>query len=294
MKKAVIYKSVGLLILGAVVFLGVAYWFYSAQMFRVIGGYSQHLLKGTEHVTLNTPSAEVLANLPAPVQRYFKFAFPYGFKPMKSVSMKMKGKFRRPGTTGWEDAQTIQYISGVKPQLVFYGDTGLPMGLWATMMDSYIDGHMHMEARLLSAIKILEKNDDEALNDLSAMRYLIEGPMMPGILLPGPHLRWQGIDKNTARAIAYRNGREVGAYRISFAEDGAISEYHADYSPADQLDATKVHGAGEVAIRKDYRLVNGVMIPHRFEIARDIEGGIQPFWRGTIERVEFNRTTPFD
>ena len=51
---------------------------------------------------------------------------------------------------------------------------------------------------------------------------------------------------------------------------------------------TPYHGSGEHVLRDDYRLVDGMMIPHSFTISRAAGGERFPFWNGAIETITFH------
>jgi hypothetical protein len=226
--------------------------------------------------------------LPEPVRRYFRFAFPDGPRALRVVRMELDGDFRRPGSASWAPMTVEQYVSVVHPAFVFFGDTDVLPGVWARAMDSYVDGAMHMNVRLLSAITVLNEMDVPELNATSLMRFFIEAPLFPTALLPGPNLRWEPIDGSTARAVVSRDGREVGAYRVTFDEEGRIVRYDAE-KEGRKADEARFHGAGEAALRADYREVDGVMVPMSFQIARRINGQVKPFWKGRVELIEFDR-----
>jgi len=71
----------------------------------------------------------------------------------------------------------------------------------------------------------------------------------------------------------------------TFRPDGSLESFDAE---EDGDLSTPYHGSGERAVRSGYREVQGMMIPHRFEIARVAEGKVHPFWRGTIDTVRFS------
>jgi hypothetical protein len=233
-----------------------------------------------------------MTELPEPVRRYFHFAFPDGPRALRAVRMELSGDFRRPGSTSWAPMTVEQYVSVVDPAFVFFGDTDVLPGVWARAMDSYVDGAMHMNVRLLSAITVLNEIDVPELNLTSLMRFFIEAPLFPSALLPNRHLRWEPIDGSTARAVVSKDGREVGAYRVTFDDAGRIVRYDAEKGGR-KADEARFHGAGEVALRGDYRTVDGVMVPMSFQIARRIDGQMKPFWKGRVERIEFDRMERF-
>lgn len=231
-------------------------------------------------------STEV-AGLPPPVDRYMRFAFQDRQPRMlHGVRMAQSGKFRRPGATGWGAMEAEQYVSASEPAFVFAATTDLVPGLWADAMDSYVGGHMRMRVNILSAFPIVEE-DGGLLDHVSLMRFFIEAALFPSALLPNKHLRWEAIDDDHARAIiSGRSGERIGAYRVSFDQAGRLKRMVSEQD-GDAATAGRFHGAGEVVTRDDYRPVNGIMIPHSFEISRRIDGQEFPFWSGLVTRLDF-------
>ena len=230
-----------------------------------------------------------LAELPEPVRRFFRFTFRGKPRPLRGVRMRLSGTFRRPGAESWDPMTATQYAAASTPAFVFIGETDVLPGVRATAMDAYVDGRMQMMVRIMSAITVVDEVDVPELNDSSLMRFFLEAPLFPTALLPNPHLKWEAIDSRAARAVISK-GAFRRSFRVSFDDEGRILRYDAEHRA--QANG-RFHGAGEHARRADYREVDGVMVPMTFEIARVIDGEIRPFWRGRVERIEFDRLDRF-
>lgn len=233
------------------------------------------------------PGAEVPPDLPEPVARYFGFVFQGGPpRPIRAVRMQEEGSFRRPGTTSWAPMEVEQYASPADPAFVFTGTTPVLPGVTARATDAYVDGRMDMKVNVLGAITVVDE-EGGVLDRTSLMRFFIEAPLYPTALLPGPHLRWEAIDANRARAVVLADGKPIGAYRATFASDGALVELWSE-DDGDEATAHRFHGAGEVTERGDYRSVDGVMVPHSFTLARRFGERVEAFWKGTVTAIEFD------
>ncbi|MGC2857397.1 DUF6920 family protein [Novispirillum sp. DQ9] len=232
-------------------------------------------------------SLAVPPDLPAPVARYFDYVFQgKPPRPLRVVRMVEEGEFRRPGATGWAPMTVQQYVAPGGPAFVFTGTTPLLPGVTARAMDAYVDGHMEMTVKVLSAVTVVDERGG-ALDRTSLMRFVIEAPLFPSALLPGPHLRWEPIDATQARAVVLAGGAPIGAYRATFAADGPLLELWAE-DGGDPATAHRFHGAGEVAARGDYRPVDGVMVPHAFTLSRRFGDRVEPFWKGTVTYIDFD------
>lgn len=227
-----------------------------------------------------------MADLPAPVRRYFDFVFPGGPPAdVTSVEVEMSGQFRRPLTEGFEPTTARQVASARKPDLVFSADTPIWGPVWAVAYDIYVDGEMEMGAELLSAIRVVDEKGTPELNRISLRRWLLESPAWPMVLLPGGPVTWEPVDETRARAVVSAYGVRTSMI-ATFRNDGSLAAFDAE---EDGDLTTPYHGSGEHTERSDYQLVDGVRIPMRFSIARAADGEIQPFWQGNVTAIRFNR-----
>jgi hypothetical protein len=227
------------------------------------------------------------ATLPAPVQRYFAFTFRGAPPPVAShVELTLAGRFRRPGSSTFTDTGAEQTIAVHTPALVFAATTpllpGVP-GLTARAYDAYADGRMEMKAKLLAAITVMDEPASPALNRMSLRRWLLESPLYPMALLPGGPVRWEAMDPHRARAVV-RWGNDTTSLVATFASDGRLLRFDAEQ---DGDLTTPYHGSGEHASRDAYELVNGMMLPRHFVIARAAAGRVLPFWEGRVTRIRF-------
>ena len=232
-----------------------------------------------------TPAfAEVPADLPAPVRRYFDFVFPDGPPgDVTHVEIEMAGQFRRPQTEDFQPTTARQVVGTRAPDMVFSADTPIVWPLWAIAWDAYIDGDMEMRARLLSMITVMAEDSTPALNRTSLRRWLLESPTYPMALLPGGPVTWEPVDDTRARAVVRAHGEEASLV-ATFGPDGALTRFDAEQ---DGDLTTPYHGSGEHVRRTDYTLVDGVRVPMGFEIARAAGGQIYPFWTGRVTQIRF-------
>lgn len=224
------------------------------------------------------------ADLPAPVRRYFDYVFVDASTSTAFVELTMAGDFRRPLTEGFSPTTAEQTIAVGTPALMFSARTSMFPGVWARAYDSYAGGQMEMKAKVMSTLTVVDESETPELNQTSLRRWLLESPLYPAALLPGGPVRWEAIDDTHARAIVAADGQEASLV-ASFRADGSLESFDAE---ADGDLTTPYHGSGEHALRDDYRLVSGMMIPHSYTIARAAEGELYPFWTGEIETIEFH------
>ncbi|NKE46196.1 hypothetical protein HB662_15525 [Roseomonas frigidaquae] len=224
-----------------------------------------------------------IAALPEPVQAYLRFALPGPLRPLHTVRLAQAGEFRRPLTEGFAPTTAEQTIAIGTPALMFAATTPLLPGLWARAYDFYAAGRMRMRAKILSTLGVVNEHETEALNRTSLRRWLLESPLYPMALLPGGPVRWEAVDARRARAVVAAHGLEASLV-ATFRADGSLERFDAEQ---DGDLTAPYHGSGEHVTRTDYRLVEGVMIPMGFVIARAAGGRIHPFWRGRVTGIVF-------
>lgn len=238
-------------------------------------------IAGTHASTRPDPGS--LRALPTPVRKYLEFALPDPEKSFHLAHIKAEGQFRRPLMESFAPTTASQTIAVRTPALLFDATTPIIPGLWARAYDFFADGKMEMRAKILSAITVVDEGATDALNRTSLRRWLLESPLYPMALLPGGPVRWEAIDDTHARAVISGFGFDVSLV-ATFLPDGSLHSFDAG---EDGDLSTPYHGSGEYATRSDYRLVQGMMIPHVFEIARTGGGRTHPFWKGRITAIAF-------
>lgn len=250
---------------------------------KEIRGYSEAIRQHAFADSVFTASEASMASLPAPVRKYLAFALPNNHPGFKLATISFDGKFRRPLTTDFDPTSATQLAAVNSPAMLFVATDNMDFGLWAKAYDFYANGKMRMRARILSAITVVDEKETAALNRTSLRRWLLESPLYPHALLPGGPVRWEHIDDTHARAIVSGFGLESSLI-ATFNADGSLASFDAE-EEGNLL--TPYHGSGERATRSDYRSVQGVMIPHAYEISRVANGKIDPFWAGEVREIVF-------
>ena len=228
-----------------------------------------------------TPAA--LASLPPPVQRYVRYTFPEGPVRYGVVRLSASGEFRRPLTQDFQPTTAGQVIAAGVPALMFSATTPIAGALWARAYDFFADGEMEMKAKILSTLTVVDEKQTPMLNEISLRRWLLESPLYPAALLPGGPVTWEALDEDRARAVV-----TWGALRASmvahFDSQGRLTHMQAE---TDGDLSTPYHGSGEHVQRSNYQRVGAQVIPMDFTISRLSGGKLYPFWKGRIDRIDF-------
>lgn len=268
----------GALVVGALLLAAVAW-----QTERDIADFEARIAQRAHTQPAPAWSAAALDALPAPAQRYLRYALVEPPSRQAVVRLTASGEFRRPLTDTFHPTTAAQVIAVGQPALMFSATTSIGPGLWARAYDFFADGQMRMKARVLSAITVVDEQETPELNRLSLRRWLLESALYPASLLPGGPVRWAAVDAGRAMATV----THAGVSASMLVDVDAEGRMTAMISPEDGDLSTPYHGAGEHVTRSDYRHVAGMMIPMAFEISRMADGHRMPFWRGRIDEIAY-------
>ena len=159
----------------------------------------------------------MVADLPEPVRRYFRFAIRPG-TPLHTVAeISMAGKF------GLGSRAAPNYLPMTAEQVL-----ALPSGfIWAMHAAK---GALHMSGSdseswtrfwLMGLIPVARLGGTPDHTRSAFGRYAAEAVFWtPAALLPGPGVRWEAVDENTARVVVTHDGM-VQPVDVTVAADGA-------------------------------------------------------------------------
>lgn len=113
------------------------------------------------------------------------------------------------------------------------------------------------------------------------LRYLAELPLNPDAILFNHHLQWTVVDEHTLK-VAVGEGSTRAEVRFSLTLEGLIEEVYAAQRPYKTGKQYRMlPWRGKFA---DYAVNQGRLVPHRAEVAWELETGPFTYWRGWIDR----------
>jgi hypothetical protein len=228
-------------------------------------------------------TAEMLKNLPEPVQRYMHYTGVVGKPWIDTVHLKQSGSFRRGVDQPWMPMTAEQFYTTDPPGFVWkarFKVAGLPL---LRARDTYKDGHGRMFARLAGLIKVFDVRG-EKLDQGTMLRYLSEMIWFPTAFL-GKNITWQEVDEHSAEVTFSDRGRSVSAHMF-FDDEGRFTDFTAmRYREVDgdfSLDpwSTPITGYGTLA---------GLNLPVRGQAVWKLPSGDLPYAQLEITSVEYNR-----
>lgn len=214
----------------------------------------------------------VYAGLPAPVRRYFDFAFNGQAEvTLRAVDWTEQGEFLLP--VGRFHVQGRQRSQAREPVYAWTGRfhrLGLPL---IESRDAFFGDAHEMRARLLGLLRLMHTDYDDpteraALHSYLLLRYYGQAPLMPWALLPNPHVAWRARDDESAWLEITRAGL-AGRYLVTLGADGRIAQMATDRL---LIEGNHVWQR-EVGLKLDYAERNGFRIPQRMEYRWYLEDG---------------------
>lgn len=161
---------------------------------------------------------EMLADLPAAVQRYLTYSGVIGQRPTETVRLQYTGKFRLARDKPWMRLDVDQYYATTPPAFQWnarFRMFGVPFMVGS---DTYTDGHGHMFGKLLGLKTIFDARGPEM--DMGTMvRYLQEAAWFPTAFLNRDYFTWGEVDDHAADLTFTHGGRSVTA-RLFFDDTG--------------------------------------------------------------------------
>lgn len=218
---------------------------------------------------------EAYLKLPAPVQKYFKYAF-NGKKEIrvKYVEWDEKGKFMLPVGEFTTKAQQSSITS--KPIYIWNGNyykKSIPFVPFLESRDAYMIDEHNMRAKILGLRTVMRtdyssQEENDSLHSYLMLRYYGTALDFPWALLPNDYVQWEAIDDSNAfLVLSYKNFK--GKYKVNFESDGRITSMEtADFM---------LHGNDgrlkEVGKKLNYEEINGVMVPTKMDYSWFKEDG---------------------
>lgn len=253
---------------------------------------------GTEKVRSNLEAARLpikplrfdareIADLPEPVQRYFRTVFKDGQPLIAAVRVSHKGTFNMSETTEkWSAFTSTQLVIPQRPGFDWDGRIAMMPGINVFVRDAYVSGEGILHAALLGLVTVADIRGTPEAAQGELMRFFAEAAWYPTRLLPSQGVRWESIDNSTARATL-KDGDTVVSLDFRFDEAGLIATVSAEAR------ARTVKGglvfAPWIGRFWDYEVRDGMRIPLSGEVAWQLpDGSLFPYWRGRIMNIVYD------
>ncbi|MEA5625020.1 DUF6920 family protein [Nostoc sp. UHCC 0251] len=139
---------------------------------------------------------DMIAELPAPVQRYFLYSIAPGTPLASSVSLKMSGSFRMAQDKPWIPMQATEILSTKG----FVWKARIGSGLFQMIgSDRYTNKSGQMQFSLWGLVPLVNAHSPDITRS-SIGRFAGEFFWLPSALLPQRGVSWKAIDEKTIQA----------------------------------------------------------------------------------------------
>ncbi|NRB50546.1 MAG: hypothetical protein HRU41_22950 [Saprospiraceae bacterium] len=219
-------------------------------------------------------TAHSLTGLPEIVQRYFKYALTEGQAYIKQVRLKHSGEFRTSPKQGWKPIRGEEYFTCSPPGFLWLGKLS-----WFSAVDKYIKGKGNLKVKLFSLYPVVNAKGPAA-DQGEFLRWLAEAVWFPTALLPSEKLSWEAIDERSAKIYYHDKNIQVEG-TFQFNELGQITQFNAKRFMDEN------HQEEWTTRCRDYRLVNGMHIPHYAEAIWNLEDGDFCYAKFELDEVSY-------
>lgn len=226
-----------------------------------------------------------IADLPTPVQGYFRQVLRDGQPMVAALSVEHTGTFNLAETgERWRPFRSTQRVVTRRPGFDWDARIRLLPGISVRVHDAYLAGEGLLHAALLGLVTVMRLPSSPQLAQGELMRFLAEAPWYPTALLPSQGVSWAEVDDRSATA-SLTDGEIRLTLLVRFGDDRLIRSVHAETRGY----ATK----GQVLPMPwecrlwDYQVRDGLCVPLAGEVAWWLPEGRRPYWRGRITRIAY-------
>lgn len=253
---------------------------------------TRQLLSGLEDGCLSVGPSHYhendLAELPMPVQRYFRAVLQEGQEMIAGVDARHQGQFNLDEAgERWVPFTSLQTVAVHRPGFVWDARMRMAPGVKIRVHDAYVRKEGLLRASLFGLITLADLRGTSEIAQGELLRFLAESAWYPTVLLPGQGVYWEAIDDHSARAILCDGEVSVNAV-FHFDTQGLISRvFCEERHRMVKGQAVPTSWQGRFW---DYERRDGMLIPLCGEVSWLLPEGEKPYWRGRIMDIKYRWT----
>ncbi len=235
--------------------------------------------------TVRYDAAEI-ANLPAPLRRYFELVLTDGQPIIRAADIALKGGFNMSfEASQWKPFTSEQRVITSRPGFVWNARIRLFPVLPVRVHDAYVAGTGLLRPSVLGLVSLGEVQGKGDIARGELMRWLAKSVWYPTALLPSQGIEWQPEDATSALATLTDGDNQL-TMLFRFGDDGLIAGIRVEARGA-LVDGETVMMPW-VGRFRDYRIQNGMRIPFFGEVAWVTPQGDKPYFRGSVARLTYH------
>jgi len=187
---------------------------FSRGPFGLHGAYEREVRRGLTRVVQTPVVTEAdLGPLPAPIQRYLRFAGVVGQPRVQNCRMRFVGRIRSAATSPWMEFTAEQHSFADRPTRLFMMDAKM-RGIPVDVFHSYTDAKARMQVKVLSLYPMVDASGFDFTTTETVTIFNDMCVMAPATLIDRA-ITWQPIDGKTVQGTFTNSGH------MPFAAGGA-------------------------------------------------------------------------
>lgn len=238
------------------------------------------LSQGSEKGQTGIITEAQILNLPEVMQRYLRYAQVVGKEPIHTVRLKQRGMYRTKPGQKWLPFVAEQSFTADPPAFRWQMSSQLFPLVSLSVTDQFAEGRGSLHIKLWSRITLANARGPE-IDEGELQRYLAEMAWFPTAYL-STAIAWRAIDAQSAQATL----QEAGV-TLHVNEQGQLTHLTTERYREERGRYQLESWTGQF---NDYREVNGIYIPTRFEITWRLASGDFTWMRGELTEIEYNQS----
>lgn len=264
-------------VLGIVGYIVLENYLYEKEVQQEINRFQQQ-----SEITYQQIHYNDIKNLPAPVQRYLKFAVREGKRYPNKISLVRGGWYRMSADQSWMSIYGEEYYRLDKPEYLWFSRISYPPGIPIQARESYLAGVGKKSMKVLSVYPVMHNSNQH--NDVTnLLQYLFAMPNMPMAFYQANFLSWQYMNDRSARVTIRDKGNQASAI-FYFDTDGkivrAVTNDRYRNTPSGLVKTPCVVRYG------DYKYVDGFFVPGFREMTWKTPSGEYKYARYMLDRID--------
>lgn len=167
-----------------------------------------------------------IADLPEPVQKYFRFALAERHDYPYILSTRFEGWFRLKETRRWSLINGVDYYSVNCPGFVWLAKMKMSALFWFSVKDCYLKDKGELLAQAYSLFTVASAKGAE-IDQGELSRWLSSAVLFPEALLPNDNLTWEPLNDYSARLLFSYKDIKIDAV-LYFGRNGEIVRFVTD------------------------------------------------------------------
>lgn len=222
-----------------------------------------------------------LAHLPFQMQEYLKHCKVIGKESLVSVQLNQEAEIKlKRDNEQWSYHETKQYFNAKKPGFIWFAE--LPVAFLNFLVrDKLLNGVGEMYITIGGTIELGKETGTE-MDNAGVARFMGECGWFPQCFV-NDYYTWESIDSTSVKAILHFDGfTQEGIF--TFNEQNLIEKFQCQrYCSWTNKEETYIN------YFKDYKEMDGVIIPSHGIAAYNINGEVIEYWRGDVIDIEYNK-----